>query len=148
MKIHTINFGEIEIVEDKIILFEEGLPAFEDEKQFVIILNEDGDNPFHFLQSINTPELSFVILNPFEIFKDYDILLPETAISKLKIRNEEDVVIYTMVVIPEDMTKMTTNLLGPIVINQKEKLGKQVILEENKYNTKEPIFKDSELGGE
>ena len=46
------------------------------------------------------------------------------------------------------MTKMTTNLLGPIVINQKERLGKQVILEENKYSTKEPIFKDSELGGE
>lgn len=148
MKINTINFGEIEIAEDKIIFFQEGLPAFEDEKQFVIILNEDEDNPFHFLQSINTPELSFVILNPFEIFKDYDILLPETAISKLKIKNEEDVVIYTMVVIPEDMTKMTTNLLGPIVINTKGKLGKQVILEENKYSTKELIFKDSELGGE
>lgn len=148
MKISTINFDKIEIVEDKIILFEEGLPAFEDEKQFVIILNEDEDNPFHFLQSINTPELSFVILNPFEIFKDYDILLPEIAISKLKVKNEEDVLIYTMVIIPEDMTKMTTNLLGPIVINQKQKLGKQVILEENKYSTKEPIFKDSELGGE
>ena len=56
MKINTINFGEIEIVEDKIILFQEGLPAFEDEEQFVIILNEDEDNPFHFLQSVNTPD--------------------------------------------------------------------------------------------
>ena len=148
MKINTTNFGEIEIEEDKIIEFKEGLPAFEDEKQFVIILNEDPENPFHFLQSINTKELSFVILNPFEIFTDYDILLPEMAISKLKIENQEDVAIYTMVVVPEDMTKMTTNLLGPIVINTKERLGKQVILEENKYSTKEPIFKDSQLGGE
>lgn len=148
MKIKTTNFGEIQIEEDKIIEFKEGLPAFEDEKKFVIILNEDEDNPFHFLQSTNTPELSFIIINPFEIFKDYDILLPEIATTKLKIENQEDVVVYTLVVVPEDMTKMTTNLLGPIVINQKEKLGKQVILEENKYSTKELIFKDSQSGGE
>ena len=149
MKIKTTNFGEIEIIEEKIIFFQEGLPAFKDEKEFAIILNEDEDNPFHWLQSINSPDLSFVILNPFEVFKDYDILLPETAIDKLKIENQEDVALYTMVVVPEDMIKMTTNLLGPIVINTKERLGKQVILEENKYSTKHPIFnEDSELGGE
>lgn len=149
MKIETTNFGEIEIIEEKIIQFQEGLPAFEDEKEFVIILNEDEENPFHWLQSIKSPGLSFVILNPFEIFKDYDLLLPETAINKLKIEKQEDIIIYTMVVVPENMTKMTTNLLGPIVINTKEKLGKQVILEENKYNTKHLIFdQGSELGGE
>ena len=149
MKINTSNFGEIDIIEEKIIQFQEGLPAFENEREFVIILNEDEDNPFHWLQSINSPELSFVIISPFEIFKDYDLLLPETAIDKLKIEKQEDIIIYTMVVVPEDMTKMTTNLLGPIVINTKEKLGKQVILEENKYNTKQPIFnQDSETGGQ
>lgn len=149
MKIETTNFGEIEIVEEKIIQFQEGLPAFEDEKEFVIILNEDEENPFHWLQSIKSPNLSFVILNPFEIFKDYDLLLPETAINKLKIEKQEDIIIYTMVVVPDDMTKMTTNLLGPIVINTKGKLGKQVILEETKYNTKHLIFNQgSELGGE
>lgn len=149
MKIKTMNFGEIKIEKDKIIQFQEGLPGFENEKGFIIILNEDKENPFHWLQSIKSPELSFVILNPFEIFKDYDLLLPETAINKLKIENKEDIVLYTIVVIPEDMEKMTTNLLGPIVINSKEKLGKQVILEEDKYSTKHLIFNPSpEMGGE
>lgn len=140
MKINTSNFGKIEIEEDKIIVFEEGLPGFEGEKEFVIILNEDKENPFHWLQSTKSPELSFVILNPFERFKDYDVLLPETAINKLKIASEEDIVIYTIVVIPEDIKKMTTNLLGPIVINSKKRLGKQIILEENKYSTKHFIL--------
>lgn len=149
MKIQTSNFGEIQIDEDKIINFQEGLPGFESEKEFFIILNEDEDNPFHWLQSRNSPDLSFVILNPFEIIDDYDILLPETAKSKLKIESEEDVIIYTIVVMPEDITKTTTNLLGPIVINTKERLAKQVILEENKYQTKHLIFdQNPEVGGE
>lgn len=149
MKIKTANFGEINIAEEKIIHFQEGIPAFEEEKEFVIILNEDKENPFHWLQSVKNSELSFIILNPFEIFSDYDILLPEIAINKLNIEKEEDVTIYSMVVIPEDMTNMTTNLLGPIVINTKEMLGKQVILDDERYSTKHFIFnQDSQVGGE
>lgn len=143
MKVNTSNFGEIEIEKDGVISFGEGLPGFEDEKKFIIILNGDRDNPFHWLQSTQTPELSFVILNPFEIFPDYDVLIPETAINKLEIEDREDVAIYTIVVIPEDIKRMTANLLGPIVVNKEKRLAKQVILEEDKYSTKELIFKDA-----
>lgn len=145
MKIKTRNFGEIEITEEKIIYFQEGIPAFEEEKEFVVILNEDKENPFHWLQSINNPDLSFIIINPFEIFKDYDILLPDVAINKLKIEKQEDVLIYSIVVLPEDLTKMTTNLQGPIVINAKERLGKQVILDDGRYTTKHLLFKQGDI---
>ncbi|WP_312906913.1 flagellar assembly protein FliW [Tissierella praeacuta] len=149
MKIRTKNFGEVEIEKDKIIYFQEGIPAFEEEKEFVLILNEDKESPFHSLQSVNKEELSFIVVNPFEIFDDYDILLPDIAINKLKIEKEEDLNIYTIVVIPEDIKKMTTNLLGPIVINRKKMLGKQVILDDERYTTKHFIFnQDSEMGGE
>ncbi|WP_353093785.1 flagellar assembly protein FliW [Tissierella praeacuta] len=149
MKIRTRNFGDIEIEKDKIIRFEEGIPAFEKEKEFVLIFNEDKENPFHSLQSVSREELSFIVINPFEIFKDYDILLPDTAINKLKIEKEEDVNIYTIVVVPEDINKMTTNLLGPIVINTKKRLGKQVILDDKRYTTKHFIFnQDSKVGGQ
>lgn len=140
MKIHTKNFGEIEISEEKIIYFSEGIPAFEEEKEFIIIFNEDAGNPFNWLQSVNNSNLSFIIVNPFEIFKDYDILLPEITKNKLKIAKEEDVAIYSIVVVPEDLTKMTTNLQGPIVINTKERLGKQVILDDERYSTRHYIF--------
>lgn len=148
MKINTTNFGEIEISKDKIIYFQEGIPGFEKEKEFVVILNEDTENPFHHLQSVNNPKLSFIIINPFEIFSDYDISLPDTTIDKLKITNQEQIVIYTIVLIPEKMEKMTTNLTGPIVINIEKKLGKQVILDDNRYSTKHFIFtQDSKVGG-
>ncbi len=140
MKLNTKNFGEIEIKEEDIIHFPEGLLGFEEEKQFVIINNEDEQNPFHWLQSVQNPELAFVIINPFFVFPDYDIILPKSAQDKLKIEDKKDVVIYSIVVVPEDMEKMTTNLSGPIVINAEKKLGKQVILDDDRYTTKHYIF--------
>ncbi|NLV89651.1 MAG: flagellar assembly protein FliW [Tissierellia bacterium] len=140
MKVKTRDFGEIEVPEENIILFQDGIPGFDKEKEFIIILNEDEDNPFHHLQSVKNPDLSFIIINPFEVFKDYDIVIPQTAIDKLKIEKAEDVVVYSIVVVPEDIRKMTANLLGPIIINHKEKLGKQVILDDSRYTTKHFLF--------
>ncbi len=65
MKLNTKNFGKIEIKEEDIIYFPDGILGFEEEKQFVIINNEDEQNPFHWLQSVQNPELAFVIINPF-----------------------------------------------------------------------------------
>lgn len=148
MKIITSNFGEIQIPKDKIIDFHQGIPGFEEEKQFVLILNQDKENPFHYLQAVNNPDLSFNIINPFEIFSDYDIELPETAKDKLKITDSKQIGLYTIISVPDQMEKMTTNLSGPLVINMEEKLGKQVILDDDRYSTKHFIFpQDSTLGG-
>ena len=145
MKINTEIFGEMEIDKEKIITFSEGLLAFEEEKEFVII-NTDDKAQFSWLQSINTPELAFVIMNPFFAFPDYEIIIPKRIQKKLKIEEEKDVAIYSIVVIPEDMEKMTTNLLGPIIINIKEKLGKQIILDDDRYTTKHFIFQQKSEG--
>lgn len=145
MKVKTRDFGEIEVPEENIIFFQEGIPGFDEEKEFIIILSEDEDNPFHHLQSTKNPNLSFIVINPFEVFNDYDIVIPQTAIDKLKIEKTEDLLVFSIVVVPEDISKMTTNLLGPIIINHKEKLGKQVILEDSRYSTKHYIFKQDFL---
>lgn len=143
MKLNTKNFGEIEIDKEKIILFPEGILGFEEEKQFIIINSEDEENPFQWLQSVSNPDLAFVIINPFFVYPNYDIVIPETAQNKLKIKDEKDIIIYSIVVVPEDMEKMTANLLGPIIINIHEKIGKQIVLDDNRYSTKHYIFKEN-----
>ena len=140
MLINTEVFGEIQIDKDKIIKFKEGLLGFEEEKEFAIINMEEGDSPFLWLQSVNTPELAFIIINPFYAFPDYEFIISEKVQKKLEIEDERDIAIYSIVVIPEDMGKMTANLLGPIIINIDKKLGKQVILDDNKYSTKHFVF--------
>ncbi|WP_077369563.1 flagellar assembly protein FliW [Anaerosalibacter sp. Marseille-P3206] len=148
MKLHTSSFGEIEINEEGILTFPEGIPGFEDLKKYIIINNPDEENPFHWLQSVDNGDLAFVIINPFFIKPDYDIVIPQSALEKLKIKDESDVVLYSIVVVPEKIEDMTVNLTGPIVINIKEKLAKQVILEDKRYTTKHYIFKTEESRGE
>ena len=131
------------LLEDKIIKFQDGIPGFEDEKEFVILYNEDQENPFHYLQSVKN-EFNFIITDPFEIFEDYEIEIPETALEKLKIKEKEDVLIFAMVSIPKEVEKMTANLAGPVVINIKEKLGKQIILDDNRYTTRHYIVSQKE----
>ncbi|NLW41411.1 MAG: flagellar assembly protein FliW [Tissierellia bacterium] len=141
MLLHTKHFGKLEIDEEKIIDFPEGILGFEDEKQFIIINSEDEENPFQWLQSVTNPDLAFVIINPFFVYPNYEIVIPETAQEKLKLKDEKDVAVYSIVVVPEDIEKMTANLLGPIIINTREKLGKQVVLDDDRYTTKHYIFK-------
>ncbi|WP_154484004.1 flagellar assembly protein FliW [Anaerosalibacter bizertensis] len=147
VKLNTRNFGEIEIDESSIINFPNGIPGFEKEKRYIIINNPDKENPFQWLQSVDNQDLAFVVINPFFVKVDYDIVLPESAIETLKIKDEEDVALYTIVVIPENIEEMTTNLSGPIVVNVKEKLGKQIVLDDSRYSTKHYIFK-KELNSE
>lgn len=146
MKLNTKNFGELDIDEEKVIAFPEGLPGFEEEKEFVIINNEDEENPFCWLQSVKNPDLAFVIVDPFFVFSDYSVDLSKTVQEKLKIKDEKDVAVYSIVVVPEDLKKMTANLLGPIVINVRERLGKQVILDDPRYTTKHYIFPQEDRG--
>lgn len=148
MKLNTKHFGQIEVDENSIITFPDGLLAFEDQKRFVIINNPDEEIPFKWLQSIDNPDLAFVIINPFLFKKDYEFDIPQNIIEKLEIKEEKDVLVYSIVVVPEDITKMTANLAGPIIINSKNRLGKQIILEDKRYTTKHLILEEIQKSGQ
>ena len=123
------------------ITFKEGIPAFEEYKNYQIELNEDNENPFHKLQSLEEPELSFIVIDPFTFKTDYDFNLTESTIEKLDISQEKDVAVYTIVNIEdEDYNNMTANLLAPIIINTTKRLAKQIILNDTDYTTKHKII--------
>ncbi|KGG79982.1 flagellar assembly protein FliW [Caloranaerobacter azorensis H53214] len=142
MLLNTKHFGQIEIDEDSIITFPDGLLAFEEQKRFVIINNPDEEIPFKWLQSIDNPDLAFVIINPFLFKKDYEFDIPQSVVDRLDIEREKDVLVYSIVVVPEDITKMTANLAGPIIINLKNRLAKQIILDDKRYTTKHLILEE------
>ena len=132
-KINTIRFGEIEEDENKIVHFAQGIPAFEDEHEFVII-PYDPSSPYVFLQSVQTPELAFLMTMPFVFFPEYEIEIDDESISELEIEKQEDLLVYSLITIPtEDIRSMTTNLMAPIIINQVNLQAKQIILDKNKY---------------
>lgn len=142
MKLNTRHFDEIDVDIEKIIIFPNGLLGFEDCNRFIILKDPEEDTPFNWLQSIDNPDLAFVIMNPFVFKKDYEFNIPDSVVKELKIRDEIDVTIYTILVVPEDINKMTANLIGPLVININAKLGKQIILNDDRYTTKHLILNE------
>jgi len=147
MILNTRHFGEIEIEEQDIITFKDGIPGFEDLRRYVVIQNPDAEVPFNWLQSVEEQELAFVIVNPFIFKKDYDFQLSKSVVEKLKIEEPNDVTVYSIVVVPEDITRMTANLMAPVIINNRTKLGKQVVLDNSTYHTKHYILEEIKNAG-
>lgn len=140
MKIASRILGEIEIDSQNIIRFPEGLPAFEEEKEFVII-PVDEEAPFYYMQSVNNRELCFMLANPFVFFPSYEIKLGEEEASRLKAGEKgENIAVFVILTVPEDYRLTTANLLAPLVINTEEKIGLQFVAVDSDYNTKHFIF--------
>lgn len=139
-KINTLRFGELEIEEQDVVRFADGIPAFEDEHEFVVLPYEEG-TPYMFLQSMMTPELAFLMTDPFVFFPDYSFELDDENMEKLAINSMDDVLVCTLISVPRSgVADMTTNLLAPVVINRHTMQARQIVLEKTQYTTKHRLF--------
>lgn len=142
MLLNTKHFGEIDIDENKIINFREGIPGFENSKKFIVLYDGDEASPFRWLQCVDNGELAFAVVNPFMILNDYDIEIPEETVSNLNIESIEDVMVLSIVVVPDDPSKMTMNLKAPVIINTKNNTGMQVVLDTDMYSVRHYIVEE------
>ena len=145
MIVQTAYFGELEIDESQIIHFEHGIPGFEEEKQFILQSIEE-DSGFQVLQSVQTPELSFVVLNPYSVVIGYSFDLEESTVHALQLQEEKDVSVLAIVTLKETLAQSTVNLKAPIIVNTKNNLAKQVILNDDAYAIRHPLFLESKKG--
>lgn len=145
--VDTMRFGTIEVEEEKIVQFAQGIPAFEDEHAFVVI-PYDEESPYFFLQSLQTPDLAFLMTVPYLFFKDYEFEIDDETQEKLALKNPDDVLVYVLLTIPHGSIKdMTANLMAPVIINAKTMQAKQLVLEKSKYTTKHRLFNEQETAG-
>ncbi|NLW27382.1 flagellar assembly protein FliW [Acetivibrio saccincola] len=139
MLLKTKHFGEINIDEKKIINFEDGIPGFENEKRFIVLYEGDDKSPFRWMQSIDNPDLAFAMVDPIMIVPDYDGEIPKEAVEKLEIEKPEDIMVLSIVVVREEVEKISMNLKAPIIINTKNNKGMQVILDTDRYSVRHYI---------
>lgn len=147
MDLDTKYFGKLKYAEKEVVHFPEGLLGFEDCKGYIVIDNPDGAGVFKWLQSIERPELAFVVMNPFFAVTDYGFDIPEGIVRVLGLQKPEDVEVLAVVKIPEDLKKMTVNLRAPIVINSVTNKAAQVVLEDEKYGLKHPVASSMQDAG-
>lgn len=142
MKIHTRIFGEIEIAEEKIITFENGIIGFPDLKRFTLLHDEarGTDAGIRFLQSIEEPGFAMPVMDPLIVKPDYNPEVNDELLAAAGKITPENLVVLVTVTIPKDLTKMTVNLQGPFVINAEERKACQVIVEGQDYPVKFPVY--------
>ena len=139
MKISTSYHGDIEIDNQQTLTFNQGIPGFLEETEFVILPLPEAE-AFQVLQSIQTKEVAFIITDPFQFFLDYDFQLEPQEIENLQLQQAEDAAVYVLLTMSDSMEKITANLQAPVIINTKQQLAKQVILMNTAYETKHRLF--------
>jgi flagellar assembly factor FliW len=143
MKLDTRHFGEIDISEEKVINFENGIPGFFDHTQFVFLTDSEADEdggPFTWMQSVSDKDICFVVIDAATVFPDYDPQVSEDEMEGLGDFAEQGLVIYNIAKIVDDIEQSTVNLKAPIVINRETKKGKQVICSNDEYEIRHKIF--------
>ena len=142
MKINTKIFGEIEIPDDKMIFFENGIIGFPDLKRFVLLHNEEqGSNAgIRFLQSVDEPAFAMPVMDPLVVKPDYDPEVNDELLSGAGQVTPENILVLVTVTVPKELKKMSVNLQGPFVINVEEHKACQIIVENGDYPVKFPIY--------
>lgn len=141
MELNTKYHGKVEYKEEDIITFKKGLPGFENLRTFILIPVEEN-SIFTILHSIEDEEVGLVLVSPFEVENEYEFKLSDDKLRELMIQSPEEVLTLNTVTLHSDSKKITTNLKAPIIINIKEKLGEQIIIDNDKYEIKHPLFKE------
>lgn len=141
----TSRFGEIQVENDRVISFVEPVLGFNDSKEY-ILLDHAENSPFKWLQSLQEPDLAFVVTNPRFFGIDYEFTLEDEFVEKLAIQSADDPLVLTIVNIPSgNPSLMTANLMGPVVINQNSRAAMQVVLVNSDYTTKTRLLPDEAL---
>lgn len=140
MILQTLHLGELDILDESIITFPNGIPAFEEARRFTIVDSEEVQIPFKWLQCVDNPELALIIINPFFVCSSYDFDVRDELLKEIGIESPDELVIFSIVVVPEDINQMTINLKAPVIINVKDKKGMQVILDTDKYGVRHYVL--------
>ncbi|AHF07808.1 flagellar assembly protein FliW [Desulfitobacterium metallireducens] len=139
MKIESTRFGELEVAEEQIINFPHGIPGFPDEKTFAYILQDD-ESPFSFLQSTTEVNLTFLLVNPFAFFNDYEFVLEDDIADELGLSSENPPQVFLIASAKEKLADMTVNLMAPVIMNRVNQTGRQVILDKSEYSIRHKLF--------
>ena len=141
MKAKTRIFGEIDIDESKIITFVNGMVGFPDMKKFTLIYDEEKKNKggIMWFQSLDEPEFAMPVMEPTVILPEYNPTVNNELLSPLGELTSDNLYVLVTVTVPSDITKMTANMKGPIIINTDTLLANQIVVE-NDMQVRFPIY--------
>ncbi len=139
MKFDTPRFGTIEVEEDKLLQFEQGLPGFPTCKRFVV-MDHDLQTPLKWLQSVDRPEVAFLVVEPEQIVGSYQVEVPDSVLQQLGLEQgaqPSDVALFVILNVADE--NLTANLRAPVVVNVAQRRAFQLILDRSDVSLRHPL---------
>lgn len=137
LKLQTKYFGEIEYEAKDIIRFPAGIIGFEEEQMFLLLPFEGGGGGMLCLQSVRTPALAFVVLDPFALLPDYTPELERAELRQFGVADVGELGFYVLCAVKNPVSASTVNLKCPLVIHPETREARQVIME--RYEMRHPL---------
>lgn len=133
MLIETTRFGQIEVDDDKLITFEQGLLGFTQQRTFALI-QTSPDPVLFWLQSTEVPNLAFVVCDPCAFVPDYQVPIRRDELRNLDLKDADDV--QVLIIVNRQGENLTGNLLGPLVVGATSRKGRQFVLADRRWSTR------------
>jgi len=137
MEVRTTRFGVVEVAEDRVITFPQGILGFPDDKEYCL-LQPAEEACFFWLQSVSDPGLAFVVTDPSLFVPDYAVPIRQEQMEALGLRSLEDAQVF--VIVNKIGETLTGNLQGPLVVNTIDRVGEQFVLAEKRWSTRKPLM--------
>ncbi|MGB0128117.1 MAG: flagellar assembly protein FliW [Rhodocyclaceae bacterium] len=130
MKVDSPRFGPLEVEQDDVIEFPEGLPGFEHCKRFSLFHEAGGQPIVYTLQSLDDPEVALPVADPAQFGFHYELTLEDSDVAMLEVGSADDVAVAVVLrrngcADDAGAGAISANVMAPLVINTRTRRGKQ-----------------------
>ena len=139
MIVQSTRFGELDVPDGQILDFAQGIMGFPEEKRFAL-MEYKPDSPFYFLQSLADPNLTFLLINPFAFFNDYEFDMDDALIAEIGVTADNPPTVFNIATVRDKIENMTVNLAGPVLVNLRDQKAAQWVIEKTQFSTRYPLF--------
>jgi flagellar assembly factor FliW len=143
LQIESTRFGSVEVADDAVIHFPDGLVGLPGTHYALIAQSESS--PFYWLHSTEHADVALPVTNPWLFFSDYEVKVSDEDTRRLELEGPESAEIFCVVRAAGELADFTVNLVGPVILHAKRRLGRQVINEAGGYLLRQPLFSEVEL---
>ncbi|MFT7597577.1 MAG: flagellar assembly factor FliW [Acidimicrobiales bacterium] len=139
MKVSSTRLGELDLDDEQIYDLGPGILGFPEGRSYAVI---EIDDDYFWIQSVEDAETAFLAMHPWSFFPDYELDVPDDVLAEIGLDDPTESAVYLLLTTNydgDDLTDVTANLLGPIIVNNKSRCGRQIVLNTGDYTTKEPL---------
>lgn len=139
MIVQSTRFGELDVAEEQVLDFPQGVLGFPEEKKFAF-MEYKPDSPFYFLQSVTDADLTFLMIDPFKFFNDYEFAMDDELLAEIGLSDENPPLVFNIASVKDALEHMTVNLAAPVLVNARDRKAVQLVIEKTEFPLRYPLF--------